>query len=257
MMKTKAIISLALSATLAAPALAEEILIKVLTENTSITKASAQDPEGGEATRFVETLLQTAKITYDLQFVPWRRGYQQAKNSHNTLLFPLARTRERESSFHWVGELVPLRYYLFQLKNREDLILKGLDSARKYRIGVVNYHAHHEYLLHKGFKNLQPVNSYEQNIKKLLLHRIDFFPLSDGAIFPLCQRTQINCERLKPALPLDEIATGMYMAFGLDTDPTIIKLTTATYQKLLADGTHETIFAKRLASLKRFHESWQ
>lgn len=255
-MKARTLLSLVIAAALPFHSHAAELQVTVVTENTPITQASDQHPEGGEATRFVEKLLQRAEIDYTLRIVPWRRGYQLAKHSKNTLIYPLARTREREPHFHWVGQLIPIRYYLFRLKARPSLTLKTLEDARPYTIGVVNYHAHHEYLLQRGFANLQPVNSSDQNLKKLLRHRIDFFPMSDGGVFPLCQRTQISCEQITPELYLEDIASGLYMAFGRDTDAVILQQTAETYQQLIADGTHSKVFAKRLNWLQQFEESW-
>ena len=255
-MKIQSLFIFAFAAFLPLTAQGEQQHITVVTESTPITSVSTQQPKGAEATEFVRALLEKAGFSYDIQFVPWRRGYQQVKQSANTMIFPLARTAHRETDFQWVGQLIPIRYYLFRLKDRPELSITNLDEARLYRIGVVNYHAHHEYLLQRDFKQLPAVNSSEQNIKKLLLRRIDFFAVSDGGILPLCQRTQIDCSQITPALPLTDLASGLYMAFGQETDSAVVQRLRKAYQQLIEDGTRQKIFATRLEQLNRFHKQW-
>lgn len=253
--KTAMAVLLALS--LVQLASAEVDTIAVFTENTPITQASKNNPNGGEATRFVTALLMRAGLAHELHFEPWRRAYQRAKNYRNTLIYPLARSSNREDNFHWIGEILPIQYYLFRLKSRTDIKTATLQQAGQYKIGVVNYHAVHEYLLGKGIDNVQPVNSIEQNIRKLLLGRIDLLSISDSGILPLCQRTNIDCSQLSPALRLDDDISGLYLAFGKDTEQSIIDRARQAYREMVEDGSHHAIFSQRLDRLAEFHSSWK
>ena len=125
-------------------------------------------------------------------------AYNEAASRANTLIFPLARSAQREPEFQWIGRLIPVNYYLFKDKNRDDISIHDLNAAREYRIGVVNYHVHHEFLLAKGFAYLQPVNSSSQNLRKAALGRIDLFPMSGGGLVSLCAQEQIDCSRFEP-----------------------------------------------------------
>ena len=231
--------------------------IKLVTENTPITRASLSTQKGGEATHFIQGVMANADVEYTLSYLPWRRAYHNARAAPNVVIFPLARTAAREADFQWIGQLVPIKYYLFQLKARDDIRVQSLNDAKPYEIGVVNYHAHHELLLERKFTHLQPVNSSDQNIKKLLLGRIDFFSMSDGGIQPLCDRTQIDCRQLKAAVELTGIAGGLYMALSNDSDPELAKKLKASFSQLVNDGTHERIFADRLDRLENFSATWQ
>ncbi len=238
--------------------------IQLVTENTPITRAlesessgNGEAQNGGEATEFVQQLMEHSGLSYSLNFMPWRRAYHNAKMSENVLIFPIARTLSREQDFHWIGQLIPIKYYLFQLESRKDLQLDSLEAAKNYDIGVVNFHAHHELLIEQGFTNLQPVNSSEQNIKKLLLGRIDFFAMSDGGIFPLCQRTDIDCSKIKPALELVGISGGLFIAMNPSSDEAVVEKLAKSYQSLVDDGSHAEVFKKRLNNLTRFSKTWK
>ena len=149
---------------------------------------------------FVEHLLVDAQQNYQLSFEPWKRAYLRAQTSANVLIYPMARDATREQQFQWVGQLIPVTYYLFRLSGRDDISISSLDDAKRWQMGVVNEHIHHQYLKDRGFKNLQPVNSNTQNVKKALLGRIDLFPMSDGGMMQLCSRDDLDCSSFTPVL---------------------------------------------------------
>jgi len=258
-MNTKCLYTAILSAQLYLSSQLEagEINIQLVTENTPITRVSLNSQKGGEATRFIQGVMDNADVDYTLSYLPWRRAYHNARAAPNVVIFPLARTAAREAEFQWIGQLVPIKYYLFQLKARDDIDVQSLNDAKPYEIGVVNYHAHHELLLERKFAHLQPVNSSDQNIKKLLLGRIDFFSMSDGGIQPLCERTQIDCRKLKAAVELTGIAGGLYMALSNDSDPELARKLKLSFSQLVNDGTHAEIFSERLDRLENFSDTWQ
>jgi polar amino acid transport system substrate-binding protein len=245
--------SICLTALLAASALATAESILVLTEETPFTKTDINDKSGGEATDFVRAVLEHAQIDYQLQYLPWRRTYSRALNEPEILIYPLARSPDRENDFHWIGRLIPVNYYLFKQKTRTDISVTDLDKAKPYRIGVVNYFVQHEYLTAKGFTNLQPVNRNLQNVRKLLLGRIDLFPISEGGLISICERHNIDCNQFQPVIKLQGISDYLYLAFGPDSDPELVRRARASFQALKDSGLHSTIFARRLELTDRFN----
>lgn len=230
--------------------------ILAVTEKSPITQRSERLPNSGEATEFVDLVLKGSGLSHQLKFVPWRRGYHLARSTENVLIYPLARTPSREKHFQWVGKIIPIDYYLFKLKRRNDVKVTSLESSKGYRIGVVNYHAHHEFLISSGFTNLQAVNSNSQNLKKLLLDRIDLFPISLGGASALCKNIDVTCDQLEPVLKLESISGGLYMAYGLKTSPTIVKSTQDSFLKQIHNGQYEKIFKHRLNSALNARKNW-
>ncbi|PCH61535.1 MAG: hypothetical protein COC19_04645 [SAR86 cluster bacterium] len=208
---------------------------------------------GSFMTQWFRLIMDRANIEYDLVRVPGARAYQQVLSEPNAFLISLFRSPEREKDFHWIGKMVPYpsRHFLIQLKDREDLAISDLDSARPYNIGVVNGDSQHRYLQQMGFENLQPVSTAEQNIQKLVLNRIDFIAYGDGLIYPLCQRTEISCSLLKPVLEINKAYTGGYLAANIDTNPEVLKAVSDAFEELVAEGARETLFNEIMPNMER------
>ena len=88
---------------------------------------------------------------------------------------------DRKILFNWVGPISPREIWLFKLASREDIVLRSLEDAKRYQIGVVRKSSSANYLLKNGFsedKNLQLANLEIQNIKKLFIGRIDLVPFN-------------------------------------------------------------------------------
>ncbi len=230
--------------------------VKLITERSTLTQEVSADYSGGEATQFAQKVLEEAGIAHELLYLPWRRAYDLGSTEPNALIFPIARTAQREDNFQWVGELIPVNYYLFRLKSRQHISVNTLDDARPYQIGVVNYHVHHEFLLSLGFTNLQPVNGNLQNLKKALLHRIDLFPLSDGGIILLCINENIDCSQFEPVLKLNEISGGLYMAFSSTTNSAVVQAARESFNRLVDNETHRKTFQSRLDHAQQFDTFW-
>ena len=149
-----------------------------------------------------------------------------------------------------------MNYYLIRLKSRADIQINSLDDARPYRIGVVNYHVHHEILLAQNFTGLQPVNGNVQNLKKAVLGRIDLFPISDGGLISVCEKENIDCSQFEPVLKLENISGGLYMAYSINTDAATLESTRESYQQLVDSGVHAEIFKTRMDYIGQFNAKW-
>lgn len=235
---------------------ADQPPILLLAEASPFTLKTDNSMSGGEATVFVEHLLVDAQQNYQLSFEPWKRAYLRAQTSANVLIYPMARDATREQQFQWVGQLIPVTYYLFRLSGRDDISISSLDDAKRWQMGVVNEHIHHQYLKDRGFKNLQPVNSNTQNVKKALLGRIDLFPMSDGGMMQLCSRDDLDCSSFTPVLKFDGISNGLYLAASRDTDQLIIDQLKASFQRLVDSGQRDKTLHQRLLRIKEFSQRW-
>jgi len=230
--------------------------VMLLAETSPFTLKSPASIHGGEATIFVESLLEHADQNYQLSYQPWKRAYLNAQTKPNALIYPIARASSREDQFHWVGQLIPVTYYLFRVSDKNHIKVDSLDDAKNWKVGVVNEHIHHQYLKSQGFNNLQSVNSNYQNIKKALLGRIDLFPMSDGGMMQLCSRDELDCSSFKPVLKLHAVAKGLYLAASRNTDPSIIHQLKDSYQVLVNNGQHEKILRQRLLRIEAFNQRW-
>jgi len=70
-------------------------------------------PVGEQAHGFVaDIVVEAAKRAgygTDFQFLPWKRGQEEAASTENALITPLARTPDREDSYTWIAPIYPLQ----------------------------------------------------------------------------------------------------------------------------------------------------
>ncbi len=210
--------------------------LQVVTEDTSYSYLENGDV-GGPATRVVRAVLERAGIRdYQLNLYPWARAYEMATSQANVLIYLIARTPEREQRFKWAAELLQIRYHLYKLAERTDVVVSSLDDARRYSIGVVRQDVRQQYLRRKGFRQLIVSAGNEENFQKLIAGRIDLIPLPPSDMLKLCEKTRFDCKRLQRVLTLDELGTGLYMAFSKTTADELVARVAAAYEALRAEG---------------------
>lgn len=217
----------------------------VLTEKTPITYRSSENITDGQATQLVQELINEAKLTYDLYYIPWKRAYRRAELEKNIIIYPLARTPERESYFNWVGRITPVHYYLFRLKTNKNIQLNSILDVDRYRVGVVNFHANHLYLKLKGVKNLQLVNSNRQNFRKIIRGRLDLFASSSAGLLTLCEQEKIDCGIFSPAFELKEASRGLYVAASKKTSERVVLALRNAFDRLRSNGRVKAILKER------------
>ncbi|MFZ6864511.1 substrate-binding periplasmic protein [Undibacterium sp. Ji67W] len=217
--------------------------IRVVTEENAY--AFMQDGKvSGPATKVAELSLQNAGFTdYKVNIYPWARSYELALKVPNVLIYTIIRTPERENLFKWTGELMKIHFYLYKLKERNDISLNNLNDAKRYTIGVIRDDVRHQYLVKEGFQKLvisaQSIDSFD----RLINRQVDLVPFNDDDPQQLCKAKKFDCDKLERVLTLNEMSTGMYMAFSLSTPDSIVERTQKAFEKLKADGTVKKIMS--------------
>lgn len=223
------------AAVLAGPAGAQTV--HAVTESTPFT---AQAPDGrvaGAAAEIVERTLQRAGVRdYDLKLYPWPRSYALAQQEPGVLIFPMARTPEREKLFHWVAPIIRAEYRLFSLADRRDIQVASLADAQRYAIGVIRDDVRHLYLRRRGFVRLAVSADTAENFRRLTNRQVDMVVLSDAAARMLCEQAGADCPGVARVFTLDEIGADFYMAYSLQTDAALVQRTRAAYEALRTEG---------------------
>lgn len=203
----------------------------------------------GCSTEIVQEVLKRADIPYSLASYPWARTYNTALNTPNVLIYSIGRSAEREKLFKWIDVVAPYDIYLYKLKKRTDLTVAGLDDAKKYRIGAVRDDVRAQFLEKNGFepgKNLDLVTQDGQNIKKMIIDRIDLFPIDQLALVHLLKQEGLAMEDFEQALHLPDLSTGLFLAFSLKTDDSLVEKCRAALAEIKKDGTYDAIMQKFL-----------
>ena len=233
----KTIVLMSILAALWAGSVAQAQPIQAVTESSAY--AGVHDGKVvGSATKVVEAVLQDAGLTdYRINLYPWARSYEMALHDPNVLIYVIARTLAREKMFKWTGEFLRMEYHLYRLKDRKDIVVGSLDDARNYTIGATRNDFRHQYLQAKGFTKVVVSAENIDNFKKLISRQIQLIPLPENDAARLCEEAHFDCSQLEKVYTLDEVATGLYMAFSNATPDAVVDRVKASFQKLKLDGT--------------------
>ena len=151
--------------------------------------------------------------------------------------------------FKWVGEIYPLKDYLWALNARDDILIDSLNNAKQYVIGVPRNDNQHQYLEGQGFmspQNLHLTVSWPQSIRMLYAGRFD---LIMGPPLPLrynLKELGLDHSKLKRVYPLDRPPVPLYIAFSKKTSDSLVGEFQKAYQKITMNGTCDSILRKWL-----------
>lgn len=212
--------------------------VRAVTEDAPPYSFMAGGKVAGAATEVLEKTLHLAGLSdYRVNLYPWARAYDMALKEPNVLIFLIARTPAREKQFQWVGKFMQMRYHLYKLRERADISAPQLDSARNRVIGVIRDDVRQQYLQRQGFSRLVVSAQASDNFAKLLSRQVDLVPLTEAETAPLCHGAHFDCAGLEKVLTLDEMTTGLYMAYSKSTPEALVAKTQAAFEQLRANGT--------------------
>jgi len=140
--------------------------------------------ENGKVTGVAADLLRAAceraKLSCDIQVLPWARAMALTRLKPNALLFSLVRTPGREASFVWLSPIVTEPVWLY---GRPDSpAIQSLADLNHVRVGVVNGSSGADFLRAAGVapQAIDAANGSEANLRKFSLHRVDFVLSTDN-----------------------------------------------------------------------------
>ena len=100
-----------------------------------------------------------------------------AASTPNVLIYNMARTKEREAQFEWIGPIAGYRLGFVRLKQRTDIKINTLDDARAFNIAVQRGDFATEWLVQQQFRpgtQLQIQPDIEASWRMLLLGQSRF-----------------------------------------------------------------------------------
>nr|BFD30563.1 transporter substrate-binding domain-containing protein [Pigmentibacter ruber] len=170
----------------------------------------------------VNKLREKLKIKNKIELLPWARALQNTSKKDGTMLFALAKTKERENIFKFCCVVFKARQYLFKLKSRKDIKIKDYSDAKKYSIGVVRDDIKHKVLEESGFTNLDIANSQELNFKKFIGNRTDLFAANELSLSYQLKQINMSINDVEKLVEIKGIDPNRYIAFNKNTDDKVI-----------------------------------
>jgi polar amino acid transport system substrate-binding protein len=218
--------------------------LQVVTEDSSYSSFE-NGKVVGVASEIVEKTLARAGITdYHMTLYPWARAYDMARLEPNVLIYPIIRSTERDPLFKWVGELDQVTPMFYKLRERRDVVVKSLQDAKNYSVGVVRDDSRQEYLEGKGFNKMVISSNNLDNLRKLLSGQVLLVPMPEREAREQCEDLHIAYEDLEAVYTLDELSKGLYVALSLKTPDDTVKRITNAFTQLKDDGTVARVLAQ-------------
>lgn len=223
-------------------AIAENKSVRVVTEATVPLQYQENGEVQGIATHIVREMFTRARLSPDIELLPWARAYSEALAHPNVPIFSIAKTRAREHHFHWIGPIMPHSWGIFRQTSRTGIHVGEIADLGKYSIGVVNGDVTHDYLISKGLKNfpagnLSTVASQHLNYRKLLAGRVDLIAMGSLS----CVTDKIDCAQFTSVWTLDELPSGLYLALRKDSDTEMVNALRTALEDMKKEGVLEKL----------------
>lgn len=185
--------------------------------------------ENGKATGVAVELLRAAceraKLSCDIEVLPWARAMALTRLKPNALLFSLVRTQEREDKFIWLSPIVTEPVWLF---GRPDSpAIQSLADLSHVRVGVVNGSSGADFLRAAGVppQAIDAANGSEANLRKFALRRVDFILSTENRLQRQLGRQPLPF-KVSKVLPIAD-ATSYYAMHPQSKPEIVLALRTA------------------------------
>lgn len=203
------------------------------------------DPQG-LSTDIVKAVLRQAGLPARIQIYPWARALFLARNKPNTLIYSMARSREREAHFIWIGELVRRNDWFYRATGHRSVAPATLSEVKSCcSVCLVNKDIVEEDLLRQGFeprKHYVTTASFGDCMKMVQNGSVQLLVNSPIDLAWEIRNHPDVKTGFEPVLPLTSSnQEPLYLAASLGTSPDIVRRLRAAFQSLQQSGQIEQI----------------
>jgi polar amino acid transport system substrate-binding protein len=179
-----------------------------------------------------------------LVVVPSPRALSAVPGMQDTLIIPLARTKDRETHYTWIAHILNVERAFFTLDRKVTSFAEAKAAFKS--IGVARASAGYPILLEQGFDadQIQVLNQGVSAVRMLQSHRIDawYNPVLEAE---LLQREAgvPSSFAMSPTLG----PTEQYLGCSRKCDPKLVASLSAAIKAMQRDGTVQKMIAHYLA----------
>lgn len=197
----------------------------------------------GSAVEIVNEMQSQSSYQEPISITNWAAGYELLQYLPNYALFTTSRTPEREDLFQWVGPISTTNLRFFT-KTATGIQIQTLDEAKALgSIATPQGWISHDFLIQNGFQNiLATANTSEEAFSQLMSGEADALLLFDLGVKWLCDNS--GTPQTDIAEQLEVTSDKDYIAFSLNTSPSIVAEWQSKLDAMKADGRFETIWNK-------------
>lgn len=159
----------------------------------AIAADAAKRPVSGPRTNAVKKFLSAQGFTFKIDTMLWSRAYNIANNTPNTLIYPLTRTKERETHFEWIKKIDEHRFHLLSHVNvNANALSKEEITSGKYFAVCETTTSNCHMLLDYGFpdENIFRIAGVEVDgiVMRLAVGRASFMMENHGIVADIVKR---------------------------------------------------------------------
>lgn len=198
----------------------------------------AHGPQG-YAYEIHQRVCRQAGLPTALRFYPWARAMQMLQRSQAYGGLVVARSPEREASFHWLFPVGSFRFAIFT-RPQDGPVTQGIEGLRNRRVGLLRASASRELLVNADPSNIVEGKDYRELLALLQRGVVDVIlgPAPVVRALTVDSRPPLNGTLLDHGLPLYAVASPSMPA---DVRQRLVK----AYQQLVDNGA--------VAQLRRRH----
>jgi polar amino acid transport system substrate-binding protein len=229
---------------LLAPALFQPLFaadLQVVTESMPVFQLMEQGEIAGSNTKVVRAMIAQAGLDAEFYIYPWARAYKLALQQSDVVIYAIARTKEREELFHWIGPLADFQLAFIRLKSNSKAMVRQLSDARALSIAVQRQDSIFQFLSSQGFteaKQLVIVTDIQQSWSLLANAKVDLIIENPVLLPALARQTGLPQDAFEVMYSIPELKLTTYIAASKTTDQSKIDKLKQAYQQVvsLPDG---------------------
>ncbi|MGB2742693.1 MAG: transporter substrate-binding domain-containing protein [Cognaticolwellia sp.] len=201
----------------------------------------------GALVEVVQAILDKAELPGKIEIQPFARVYKNTQTQQNTFMFSMLKTPNREAKFQWVGQTYKSTAVLVGLKNRQDIKLLSLESAKPYIVGTIRGYHSDNFLHENGFsekENLSLSVTSKHLWAMLFNQRIDLVLTNYMALDREIKQSGFDSNEITPYLSLPNFPSELYIATGLTTPNEVIERLATALAAIKKSGVYQQILTK-------------
>lgn len=193
----------------------------------------------GQSADKVHELFKRSQLPYQMDIMSWSRAIKLARRNQNTCVFSTARTKERESWFHWIGPISSGNWAIFGSPDKLGKVSR-LEDIQNASIGTEEGNVSISYLSGKGFNIVTSIES-STTFKNVALGRIDYATAGDTHGKKIIAENQLEN---KVVFLFNYQSSDYYLACHPKMRAETITLLNAKLREMKLDGTYKHIEQK-------------
>ena len=135
--------------------------------------------------------------------------------------------------------IIALEDYFWSLN--DDVIIRSLEDAKKYRIAVPRDDNQHQFLVNNGFTKMYLVNDIETALKMLYAGRTDLVMGNEISTLYRLEALNFESSRLKRTYKIGQQWGDLSIAFSKNTSEELVHQFQIALEKIKSNGTFDKI----------------